>query len=255
MSNELHKPIITKFKRRKVYSKDTDHIWSSDLIELNNDMGYRYALTVIDLRSRFAWVVPLKNKRGHTLMLAFQQIFNKSKRKPKKLWTDEGTEFYNKIFMKFLKGEGIKLYSTFNEGKAVVIERFNRTLKEKLYKKFTQLGSQRWVYFIQDIVDNYNNTVHSSTKLKPSETFTKLEYEKEINLRKPKYKVGDIVRIYRWKSHFEKGYTKRWTNELFKIVNVIETVPWTYKLHDLNGEEILGSFYSQELQKTKLINH
>ena len=96
--------------------------------------------------------------------------------------------------------------------------------------------------------------IHTSTKSKPSETFTKLEYEKEINLRKPKFKVGDTIRMYRWKSHFEKRYTKRWMNELFKIVDVIDTVPWTYKLYDLKGEEILGSFYSQELQKTKIIN-
>jgi len=88
----------------------------------------------------------------------------------------------------------------------------------------------------------------------PSETFTKLIYEKEINDIKPKFKVDDIVRIYRWKSHFEKGLTKRWTNEVFKIVDVISKVPWTYKLCDLEGEEILGSFYSQELQKAKKIN-
>ncbi len=113
LADELHKPIFTKFQRRKVYSKEVDYIWSADLIELNNDKGYKYALTVIDLRSRYAWVVPLKNKTGNTLMLAFQQIFNKSKRKPKKLWTDEGREFYNKTFMNFLKNNSITLYSTF----------------------------------------------------------------------------------------------------------------------------------------------
>ena len=93
---------------------------------------------------------------------------------------------------------------------------------------------------IQDIVEKYNDTIHTSTKTKPSETFTKLKYEKEINVRKPKFKVCDMVRIYRWKSHFEKGYTKRWTNELLKIVDVVGTVPWTYKFCDLKGEEILG---------------
>ena len=104
-------------------------------------------------------------------------------------------------------------------------ERFNRTLKERLYKKFTHLGHKKWVSIIQDVVDAYNYTVHSRTKLKRSETFAKLEYEQEINLRKPKFRDGDIVRIHRWKSHFEKGYTKRWTNELFKIVDALETVP------------------------------
>ena len=97
----------------------------------------------------------------------------------------------------------------------VVIERFNRTLKERLYKKFTQLGSQQWSSLIQDIVDNYNYTIHTSMNTKPSESFTKLEYVKEINVRKHKFKVGDIVRIYRWKFHLEKGYTKWWTNKLF----------------------------------------
>ena len=112
-------------------------------------------------------------------MLAFQQIFNKNKTKPKKLWTDEGTEFYNKIFMNFLKNNSITIYSTFNEGKAVVIERFNRILKERRYKKFTQLGSQQSYSLIQDIVDKYNDAIHTSTNTKPSETFTKLEYERD----------------------------------------------------------------------------
>ena len=94
--------------------------------------------------------------------------------------------------------------------------------------------------------------IHTSTKTKPSETLTKLEYEKEINVRKPKFKFGDFVRMYRWKSHFENGYTKQWTNELFKIIDVIDTVPWTYKVYNLEGEDILGSFSSQELQKTKI---
>ena len=129
--------------------------------------------------------------------------------------------------MDFLKAHGITLYSTFNEGKAVVIERFNRTLKERLYKKFPHLGHKKWVSIIQDVVDAYNDTVHSRTKSKPSETFAKLKYEKEIHRRKAKFRAGDIVRIHRWKSHFEKGYQKRWTNELFKIVDVLNTVAWT----------------------------
>ena len=95
--------------------------------------------------------------------------------------------------MNFLKKNSITLYSTFHEGKVVVIERFNCTLKERLCKKFTQLGSQQWSSFIQDIVDKYNDTIHTSMNTKPSETFTKLEYEKEINVRKPKFKVGDVV--------------------------------------------------------------
>ena len=106
--------------------------------------------------------------------------------------------------MNFLKNNSITLYSTFNEGKVVVIELFNHTLKERLYKKFTQLCSQQWLSLIQDIVDKYNDTIHTSTKTKPSETFTKLKYEKEINVKKLKFKVGDIVRIYRWKSYLTK---------------------------------------------------
>ena len=105
-------------------------------------MGYKYALTIIDLRSRYVWAVPLKNKRGNTLMLAFNGIFSKSKRKPKKLWTVEGTEFYKKTFLNFLQDNGITLHSTVNEGKAVAIEHFNHTFKERLYKKFTELSSE-----------------------------------------------------------------------------------------------------------------
>ena len=141
LANELDKPIIRKFKKRKVYSSFKDNIWGVDLVDMqliskyNN--GIRYILCSIDFLCKCAWVVPLKDKKGITIKNAFQSILNNSKRKPNKIWVDQGSEFYNNHFKKWLKGNNIEMYSTHNDGKSVVAERFFRTLKNKIYKHMT----------------------------------------------------------------------------------------------------------------------
>ena len=160
-----------------------------------------------------------------------------------------GSEFYNNKFKKFLKENDIEMYSTFNEGKSVVAERFIKTLKNKIYKRMTTIG-----YFndLDDIVKKYNNTVHSSIKIKPKEVADDsfVEYAEETNKKSPKFKVGDNVRISKYKNIFAKGYTANWSEEVFVVNKVKNTVPWTYLINDLNGENIKGSFYEKELQKT-----
>jgi len=124
---------------------------------------------VIDLYTKFAWVRKLKNKTGTEVSKAFEDIMKTSKRKPKKLWVDQGSEFYNQVFKKMMKENDIDMYSTYNEGKAVVIENFNRTLKSKLLKVFTFNGNQKWANLIQNIVHDYNNKIHSVIGISPSE--------------------------------------------------------------------------------------
>ena len=133
LADELHKPIIRKFLKRRVYSAFKDNIWSTDLADMQllskYNKGIRFLLCVIDIFSKYAWVIPLKDKKGISIVKAFQSIFKQSNRKPNKIWIDIGSEFYNAYFKKWLRGNDIVMYSAHNEGKSVVAERFIRTLK------------------------------------------------------------------------------------------------------------------------------
>ena len=190
----------------KVYSSFKDNIWGVDLADMQliskYDKGIRYLLCVIDLFSKYAFVVPLKDKKGTTITNAFQSILDKSKRKPNKIWVDQGSEFYNNNFKKWLKDNHITMYSTHNEGKSVVAERFIKTLKNKIYKHMTAVSKNVYFDVLDDIVDKYNNSYHSTIKMKPIDVkdnnFTK--YIEESNIKDPKFKVGDHVRISKYKN-------------------------------------------------------
>ena len=136
LANELHKPIIRKFNKRKVYSSFKDNIWGVDLADMQLlskfNKGFRFLFCVIDIFSKYAWVIPLKDKKGISIVNAFKKILKESNRKPKKIWVDKGSEFYNNSFTKWLKDNDIEMYSTNNEGKSVIAERFIRTLKNEI---------------------------------------------------------------------------------------------------------------------------
>ena len=144
------------------------------------------------------------------------------------------------------------MYSTQNEGKSVVAERFIRTLKSKIYKYMTSISKNVYIDKLDDIVDEYNNTYHTTIKMKPInvKNNTYINTSKKIINKDPKFKVGDRVRISKYKNIFAKGYMPNWIEEVFVIKKVKNTVPWTYVINDLNGEEIIESFYEKELQKT-----
>ena len=256
LADELHKPIIRKFKKRKVYSTFKDNIWGADLADMQllskYNKGIRFLLCVIDIFSKYAWVVPLKDKKGISIVKAFQIILKQSNRKPNKIWVDKGSEFYNAYFKKWLRDNNIVMYSTHNEGKSVVAERFIRTLKSKIYKYMTSISKNVYMDKLDDIVDEYNNTYHTTIKMKPIDVKdnTYINADKKINNKDPKFKVGDHVRISKYKNTFAKGYMPNWSEEVFVIKKVQNTVPWTYVINDLNGAEITGKFYEKELQKT-----
>ena len=241
-----------------------DKIWAADLADMQalseENEGYKFLLLVIDTFSKYGWIKPLKNKKGETMVKAFKTIFEEG-RTPGKLWTDKGTEFYNKNMNDLRKLYDIELYSTENEEKSSIAERWIRTMKEKMFKYFTDYNTNKYIDVLPDLVEDYNNTVHSSTKLTPTDA-SKEENELTVwrNLYpdryktsrlNPKFSVGDEVRITKKKKVFEKGYTTRWTEEIFTIKEIRETNPITYKLEDLQGEEIKGTFYEPELQKTE----
>ena len=256
LSEELHKPIIRKFKKRKVYSAFKDNIWGADLADMQListfNKGVRFLLCVIDIFSKYAWVVPLKDKKGVSIVAAFQSILKQSNRKPNKTWVDKGSEFYNASFKKWLQDDDIVMYSTHNEGKSVFGERFIRTLRNEIYKCITSISKNAYIDKLDDIVNKYNNKNHKTTKMQPIDVKnnTYITFDKEVNDKGPKFKVGDQVRISKYKNIFAKGYTPNWSEEVFIIKKVKNTVPWTYVINGLNGEEITGTFCEKELQKT-----
>ena len=170
LAKELHKQIIRKFKRRKVYASFRDNIGGVDLAGMQSlrkyNKGIRYLLCAIDPFSKCTWVVPLKGKRGISIVDAFQKIISKGC-KPNKIWVDQGGEFYNNLFKRFLKINNIEMYSTYNEGKSVVAERFIPTLKNKIFKHVTAVSNTVYFDGLVDVVNKYNNTIHRTIRMKP----------------------------------------------------------------------------------------
>ena len=214
--------------------------------------GVKYLLAVIDVFSKYGWLIPLKDKTEKSVASGLETIFKETK--PEKR-IDKGKEFYNK-HVKDL----IEFYSTENKEKSSMVERCIRTMKEKMWKYFSANSTNVYMNVLPDLVREYNNTRHPSIKMTPV-----MASKKENELRvwrnlypdhleiydiKPKFSVGDKVRISKKKKTFEKGYTTRWTEEIFTIIEVKRTSPITYRIADLNGEEIRGTFYEPELQKT-----
>ena len=267
LANEIHKPVRRKFEKRRVIitgknsNSPVDNTWTADLVDMQPysrwNRGYKYLLTVLDVFTKYAWVVPIKDKKGETITKAFKVIVGK--RKPVYLWTDKGTEFYNSDFKEYLKENGITLYSTQNVEKSSVIERFNRTLKSKMFKQFTIQNSTVFTDILPRIVEAYNNTYHSTIKMTPQEASLKKNesiaylnsYHDEPfpKFKKPSFKEGDKVRISKYRGIFDKSYKGNWSEELFVIYKTQPTIPITYRIKDLLGEDIKGSFYEQELQK------
>ena len=162
-ADELHVPARRNYPRRKVIMKGIDETWQADLVDMQNysrvNKGYNYLLTVIDNISKYAWVLPLKNKSGKELHAAFSELF-KMGRIRKNLHVDQGLEFYNADVKRLLKAHNINLYSTFSEKKASISERFNRTLKTKMWKRFSLQGSYKWIDILPELVSEYNKTLH-----------------------------------------------------------------------------------------------
>lgn len=268
--DEIHKAARKNFIRRSVILKGLDDLWQADLIDFRNlkkdNKDYKYILVVIDCFSKFVWTVPVKMKSKSEVANAFNKIIVTSDRKPNNLQTDMGTEFYNTELKKLININNINHYSTYSTKKASIVERVIKTLKNKLYKYFSLNGTYTWIDKpLENIVGNYNNTIHRTTKFKPTDincsnehivkkNITKSQITKRVHSKKKKFAAGDLVRISKYKQCFEKGYTPNWSTELFLIKKVNLTNPLTYVIEDLHKCPILGTFYEQELLKTKCSN-
>ena len=256
----LHKPIRRKFVRNKTHASGIDTDWQADLCDMKrfkkfND-GQTYILTVIDVLSKHAWAEPVENKKPETMVKAFEKILESSDRKPWRLLTDKGKEFIGAPFQSFLKDKDIQFIQTESPDiKASIAERYNRTLKTRLWKYFTKNSTYRYIDVLPAIVHAINNSYHRSIKRKPVDVnYNNAQdvWETLYGEKKPvkfKFKIGDNVRIGKHKTIFDKGYLPNFTEEIFVITERLGRQPPVYKIKDLQGEPVTGIFYEQELVK------
>lgn len=256
----LHAPARRHFPRNRVLVKGIDNQFQADLVDMTefvkeND-GVKYLLTCIDVFSKYAWVRPLKSKSAAAVTDSFRDILAEG-RIPDKLQTDRGTEFYNQTFKKLTDKHGIIHFSTGNETKASVVERFNRTLKTRMWRYLTSVNSRRYIDVIDELVKGYNNAYHRSIKTTPAsvnknnEKSVLMALYKTKSLKYPvfKFNIGDKVRISKHRGTFRKGYEQSYTDEYFIVTQRLARTPAVYKLKDLAGEDLTGTFYEQELQR------
>ena len=206
IAEELHKPIIRKFKKRTVYSGFKDNIWGSDSADMQLiskfNKGFRFLICIMDTFSKYSWVVSLKDKKGMSIVNAFEKVLNKSGCKSNKLWVVKRSQFYNSSFKKWLKDNDIEMYSIHNEGKSVVAERFIGTLKTKIYKHMTSVSKKVYINKLDDIVNEYNNTYKRKIKIKAvgdkDNTYidsTEWHSNKNVNDKDPKFEINFLILV------------------------------------------------------------
>ena len=262
LSNELNKPSIQKFERKEVIVNYINETHSSDLVDMSQyskmNKGYKYIFTNIDVFSRIANAYPLKSKKIQDIKACFQKIFEKNK--PKLIWSDKEPAFLSKEMQKFFKDNNVKIYHTNSHLKAVIVERFNRSLRELMMKEFVKNNNTVWYNILPKLIKIYNNRYHSTIKMAPikvnknNEKYIKENiYTYNKTSKNPKFKIGDLIRIsLKRRPILDKPLSNiKWSEELFKIHSINRSNVISYKIKDLNDEIIDGIFYQQELQKTK----
>ena len=262
LSNELNKATINKFPRQKIIVNHINEIHSTDLVDMTQylkmNKGYKYIFTNIDVFSKIAYAFPLKSKKIQDIKPCFEKIFKNNK--PKYIWSDKESAFLSKEMQQFFKDNNVKIYHTNSHLKAVVIERFNRSLRELMMKHFTKNNNTIWYGILPNLIKIYNNRYHSTIKMKPIQVNKSNEKYIKENIytynkisKNPKFKINDLVRIsLKRRDFFDKASSNiKWSEELFKIHSINKSNVITYKIKDLNDEIIKGIFYEKELQKSK----
>ena len=255
----LHRPPRHRFQMAPIMVLNVDQQLVADLVEMQpywrDNQGVRYLLTVVDVLSKYAWLRPLKRKTGAEVVQAFQSIVAEGRR-PQTLQTDQGKEFYNATVQRWLQREGIHHFSTSGDAKATIAERFNRTLKTRLYRYFTAANTFRYLDAVQPLVAQYNADVHRSIGMAPKDVDASNEaevwhrlYGKRTRPRRSPFQVGDMVHLTERVKPFKKGYLPQWTEEVFKVQRVIPGPVLSYKVEEFDGTPVQGTFYDQDLQK------
>ena len=204
LSEELNKPVINKFPRKKIIVNYIDEIHSCDLVDMQQysrmNKGFKYMFTNIDVYSKYSWSFPIKSKTIKEIKPCFQKIFKE--RKPKFIWSDKESSFFSKEMLKFFEDNNVKIYHTNSNLKAVVIERFNRSLRELMMKEFVKNNNTVWYNILSKLIKYYNNRYHNTIKKKPFDVDKSNEkyikntiYKNNITNKIPKFKINDIIRI------------------------------------------------------------
>lgn len=263
-SYTLHKPARKTFPRNKTIVDGIDAQWDVDMSDLTkyakfND-GYKFLMCVICVFSKMAWVIPTTSKTAPEILSAWKKLFEKTTRRPRAVRSDKGGEFQNKMMKKFFEDHHINYFITQNETvKASNVERFQRTLKAKMWRFFTYNRTYRYIDDLDKLVSSYNRTNHRSLNTYPANVGyhneeiirERLYGYPQIKKMKHKYNVGDHVRVVKTRTPFQKSYEGLWSEEVFVIdKQVIRQLP-VYRLKDLNGKTIMGTWYEYELQKIK----
>lgn len=261
-SYTVHKKANYKYKRRQTTSPRINNLFQADLMIMDKiyrqNSHFKVLLVVIDVLSRYLYVYPLKSKSGLEVAKAFDNLFAKVNPPVRFLQTDRGLEFYNRHVKAILKKYNVKLFSTYSHLKASVVERVIGTLRSKIQRYLTHNNTNKYINVLPEIVNSYNNTIHSRTKFKPSEAneSNQLEiwhnsFDKFFKMNKKvkqKFFKNDYVRILINKGPFVKGSSKTFSEKIYVINDVIKSIPIMYKLEDSNGI-VNGSFYNEELIK------
>ena len=255
----LHKPIIKKFPRRRIIVSGATEQYQCDLCDMSalaaENQGYKYLLTCIDVFSKRAWAIALKNKSSKATTRALKVILKQGV--PRVVQTDGGKEFRGQ-FEQFLRDKGIEFVIAYNPDiKCAVVERFNRTLKARIWKYFTENNTFKYIDILQDVVNAYNHSFHRSIKCRPvdvgkaneREIRTNLYGDDEFPTKSFLFEVGDKVRLAVGKGEFDKGYYENWTREVFIVDSRKMRDQPVYYVKDLTGRDIYGVFYDKELQK------
>ena len=262
LTKEIFPPVFKKFQRIQIQTHYKDECWSIDLIDCSSlskyNKNFKFIFTIIDNRAKYALTIPLTDKSGKSTTTAFKKLNEKEKRKPQKVWSDRGKEFYNQTFLHFLKKQNIQIYSTHSDLKAVFVERFNRTLLDLIKEPMYIEGKGNWMNHLDAALQKYNNRVHGTTKMasfeesfiKPIPNLIPNNHNNIHNNKVPKFHVGDFVRVPDKRSVYSKCHTTNWNREFFKIHKINSTNPVTYTLEDENGEIIQGKYYEQELSRS-----
>jgi hypothetical protein len=259
----LFKPRRIRYKRLKTIPTGLNTDWQCDLcvfdsIKKQND-GYAYLLVCIDVLSRKIIAAPARSKKSEHMIDSFEIIFSKANARPHKLYSDSGVEFQAKKMLDYFNEKDILKYVMYDpDFHAGVVERANRTIKERLYKYFSENNTTTWTTIIDKIVNNINNSVNRTIGVKPNS----VDYNNAQDILenvfnndnsasvKNKFNLDDIVRISKEKGKFDKGYYPNYTDELFKISKVNKSNPPSYRIEDLKGNEIKGIFYEPGLVLT-----
>lgn len=275
---QLHKPARKKFAHNQTIVGHRDDQWQADLAVMDKlaheNKGYRYILTCIDVLSRYAWAVPVKTKGAKDMLTAMKLLFEKAlPRRPQRLQTDRGVEFYNGSVRAFLREQNVELFSTNSPFKCALVERFNRTLKTMLYKYFTAHKTKRWYDVLDNMVRAYNQRPNRTIGAAPATVLTaeddtrvwrRVYYDsKEAQLLRADVhpanadnmaNTGDRVRISLTKGHFDKGYVPNWGREQLVVKDVVPPnrggrPRLVFKLSDTQGQALNGQYYPEEVQR------